>query len=87
MYAVPYYAGFKGKAYVVIAARGEHVLRTNGTLVASIDKRGNFKRLSKIDGIDLLRCVNAFRVCRGIPAMTMQEWKNTEVVSAKFLSL
>lgn len=90
MYILPCYDGgksFNNKAKVVIASRGEHVLRSSETYVACVDKRGNFIRLWKGTGTEVIRHVNSFRIDRKLKPITKKEWDEMPVIDSAFLSL
>ena len=79
--------GFDSRATVVIAAKGERVLRNNAAYIAAVDKRKNFFRLWRGTGKEVLRQVNCFRLERKLTPITKKEWDAMPVVSGDFLSL
>ena len=79
--------GFDSRVMVVIAAKGERVLRNQETYVAAVDKRKNFFRLWSGTGKEILRQVNCFRLERKLQPITKREWDALPVVSGDFLSL
>lgn len=79
--------GFDSRVTVVIAAKGERVLRNQETYVAAVDKKRNFFRLWKGTGKEVMRQVNCFRLERKLQPISKKEWDAMPITDSGFLSL